>query len=446
MGTITRSTKPTGSTSWANGDTLTDTGLNGDVDNIITQVNGNIENANVSNSAAVAYSKLNLTGTLLNADVNTSAAIAVSKLAQTAGQLDSDIVDDSADNAAAYLTVVAPGTTASPSLPTNLELELHRLRYAIGRLAAGINVKLEANANAAGWIEPPVRPTNHIYNGNFAAWTSSGTAAGDGWVVIGTPATLSTTTVGVSEGVGNELRVQCNDVGEGVGQVVSGLKASTKYLVKARVKALSGDVISLKTDHALGSGSYENLDLDTTTTAAYETLAGIILTDSTPTPIDVNIVGTHASDDFDIADVSMYELDETYTERPGGVFLTDTGTATQDYTAGSAQAIVGLSALSVTAPGPNYAIVANLHVHGDCGSTNVDVEAELNETAVAGGIVSVGGNSTSRTQGSLGIDNHYVVSPAVPGTTYTFTGTVTVVTGNYDDLHSRLTVQLVRLG
>ena len=49
---------------------------------------GDIVNADISSSAAIAYSKLNLSGSIVNADINASAAIAVSKLAAgTAGQI-----------------------------------------------------------------------------------------------------------------------------------------------------------------------------------------------------------------------------------------------------------------------------------------------------------------------------------------------------------------------
>jgi hypothetical protein len=50
---------------------------------------GSIVNADVSGSAAIAYSKLNLTGGIVNADVNASAAIVDTKLAQiaTAGKV-----------------------------------------------------------------------------------------------------------------------------------------------------------------------------------------------------------------------------------------------------------------------------------------------------------------------------------------------------------------------
>jgi hypothetical protein len=65
--------------------------LDGKVDPLATEFNGNIENANIKAGAAIAYAKLNLTGGILNADVNASADIADSKLATitTAGKVNS---------------------------------------------------------------------------------------------------------------------------------------------------------------------------------------------------------------------------------------------------------------------------------------------------------------------------------------------------------------------
>lgn len=48
-----------------------------------TPAAGVIVNSMVNASAAIAYSKLNLTGSIVNADINASAAIALSKLATT---------------------------------------------------------------------------------------------------------------------------------------------------------------------------------------------------------------------------------------------------------------------------------------------------------------------------------------------------------------------------
>lgn len=50
-----------------------------------------IVNADISNSAAIAYSKLALTGNIVNADINASAAIAYSKLSLTGSVVNADI-------------------------------------------------------------------------------------------------------------------------------------------------------------------------------------------------------------------------------------------------------------------------------------------------------------------------------------------------------------------
>lgn len=52
---------------------------------------GALTNSNIDASAAIAYSKLNLTGGILNADVNSSAAIAYSKLNLSGGILNADV-------------------------------------------------------------------------------------------------------------------------------------------------------------------------------------------------------------------------------------------------------------------------------------------------------------------------------------------------------------------
>ena len=63
-------------------------------DNTITSAkieNGTLANIDISNSAAIAYSKLSLANSILNADVNSSAAIAYSKLNLASSILDADI-------------------------------------------------------------------------------------------------------------------------------------------------------------------------------------------------------------------------------------------------------------------------------------------------------------------------------------------------------------------
>jgi hypothetical protein len=93
-GTLTNATLAAGSTDIAitngNGTITIDLGTTVDISGK-TVVYRSILNADVGASAAIAYSKLNLTGGILNADVGASAAIAYSKLNLTAGILDADI-------------------------------------------------------------------------------------------------------------------------------------------------------------------------------------------------------------------------------------------------------------------------------------------------------------------------------------------------------------------
>ncbi len=65
-GTITRPTKSNGLTSFTNGMVPQDTDLNGDADTIYSEFNGNISNANLSASAAIAASKINPDGFTAN--------------------------------------------------------------------------------------------------------------------------------------------------------------------------------------------------------------------------------------------------------------------------------------------------------------------------------------------------------------------------------------------
>jgi len=55
---------------------------NSNFSTIYSDYNGNIDNNNISGSAAIAYTKLNLTGNIVNSDISGSAAIVDTKLAQ----------------------------------------------------------------------------------------------------------------------------------------------------------------------------------------------------------------------------------------------------------------------------------------------------------------------------------------------------------------------------
>jgi hypothetical protein len=69
----------TRTTTFVDGNVLTASALNGEFNNLLNAPN--IVNADISSNAAIAYSKLNLTGNITNADIADNAAIASSKLA-----------------------------------------------------------------------------------------------------------------------------------------------------------------------------------------------------------------------------------------------------------------------------------------------------------------------------------------------------------------------------
>jgi hypothetical protein len=80
-------------------ETVTRTKLNSLVANLLTEFNGNIDNANVKAAAGIVYTKLNLSNSVVNADINSSAAIAYSKLNLGLSVVNADI---SATAAIAY--------------------------------------------------------------------------------------------------------------------------------------------------------------------------------------------------------------------------------------------------------------------------------------------------------------------------------------------------------
>lgn len=72
---------------------------------IYNDYSGNIQNVNIASGAAIAYSKLALTGGILNADINSSAAIATSKINFGSNHQGDVFVDNGSG-----ITRITPGT------------------------------------------------------------------------------------------------------------------------------------------------------------------------------------------------------------------------------------------------------------------------------------------------------------------------------------------------
>lgn len=252
--------------------------VNSNFDTIVNAINGGLDEDNISGSAQLPNSVL--------------------------VDIDGQKVVDHADNLATYITATTPGDTGSPSLPTHLEGELERIRYAIRRLAGFTSQPLfmdnSASASAAaGWIEPPVVGPNLLVNPGFEydATGSLSAAAPQGWSLNGSPTATTITAAGTVNGLGGAdkrtIRVQASTTA-GIEQTVSGLKASTKYLVGVAYY-ITGGSANLVTSGAVSGADYEDLALTDSTAAGYRFLNGIIKTDTSGSDVTITLQNSGGS-------------------------------------------------------------------------------------------------------------------------------------------------------
>lgn len=173
---------------------------------------GTITNADISPSAAIVYSKLNLSNSIVNADINTSAAIDYSKLNVPAGAivyskltLTNSIVNADINSAAAIaFTKLAAMTTSRMTVSdTSGFLVSSAWSYdASNNLTTGANDELRFQDSAGGdyvALRAPASVTTHTYDlpiapgtaGQVLSWQAGGqlqwiNAAGGGTINSGT--------------------------------------------------------------------------------------------------------------------------------------------------------------------------------------------------------------------------------------------------------------------
>ena len=141
---------------------------------------GSIVNADVSSSAAIAYSKLALTGEIVNADVSSSAAIAYSKLALAGSLVNADV----AANAAIAGTKIAPNFGSQNVTTTG------NISGAAGTFSGAVAVDSLA---ATGAITGASATLGSGSGSNVASIDGSGNASFGGTLAITGAATLSST-------------------------------------------------------------------------------------------------------------------------------------------------------------------------------------------------------------------------------------------------------------
>lgn len=301
MSTYTRPTKTVsgdGTTSLVAGNTLPASELNAEFDGLTNKINGDLDEDNLSGSTQIPNSYL--------VDIDCAKVV------------------DHADDAATYNTATSPGDSGTPSLPTDLEEELERIRYRIGALkgyrdSVQFTNSSDANADAA-WYEPLIRGRNLLKNPGFEGPLADATSAPDGWTEVGTITGAAIEAAAhVSEGDAKRSFVfDASAADEGVSQTVQGLKASTKYLFGFSYELNAGSV-SLTTQGALAaSNNYQDPAItDSSTGGGVEVMQAIVQTDSTPTDITVGITSGTTSTNVNIINAWFYELgDDIPAEAP----------------------------------------------------------------------------------------------------------------------------------
>jgi hypothetical protein len=431
-GTIVRGNKATGGTAFVSGKIFPDE-VNYDFDTVYDEINGEIDNDNIADDAAIVATKLVLTNVIINAHIKSDAAIAYSKFSPTASAQSADIVNDYSDDEDEQATTSDPGTSDATTLALHLETELAQLRYKIEQLTIGLSA-MHVSASAAtdsdaSWIDGPYRPGNHIYNGGFDVLDDLATDAdGNGWTRVLTPTTLGLLSGGKTEtagfGDGNALHII--DTGAALGGVVQtldGLKADTRYLATVRVRDLVG-TCRLTT---LNSATQEMV-VDSDDSNTWQVLSGTFETDATPTSVGIKLLAIAQSDSCGFDDVGVYEINSDPTPRSGKVHCHDAiTTATVDhYLDAGGFADAGVTC-SVTPPGPGYMITARGSVNVTNSQGDIDVfEVELLEDCGSSAIVdhSMGianPNGGTDADDTIQLQTFYINDSPVPGETCTYT-------------------------
>jgi hypothetical protein len=412
-GTVVRPNKPNGTTAWQDGDTITAAGLNGDVDNLVTAVNGQLENDNIKAAASIHGSKLDQTA-------------ADGTDAVTSG-IDADIIDDYSATTTEQATTADVGTSDnSPTLATNLQEEIAQLRREVKALATGTSASAIASGDGTaayvGWFDGPIRPGNHIYNGGFDAWQQADcspcAASEGGWDLVLSP-DLADTALTEADGAGDGMGMLITANGaalEGISQTIDGLKADTRYLAIAHVKPTTGDSCRLFVEDA----DTNDLTVDSASDNAFEIISGIFETDSIQTDVVFQLLAVADGDICLFDDVGVFEINTDPVPYQPKLVLQDCATldhavddaAPTDFDGDSVE-------IAVTPPGPNYSIEVYGFASADCigGSVTCDLELAIDENGVDV-MTSIGGGSDAG-QNAFAAAN-YVLEEPTPGTTYTY--------------------------
>lgn len=338
--------------------------------------------------------------------------------------VDPSKIGDYSDSAAEQKTVSDPGTGSSLSAPTTLEGEIERLRYAIERLATGLDgtahaKRYDGSANVdVSWSDRPARGDNLAVNGSFEV-KQSATAADppDSWAAVGTVTSAALAATDAAEGGGRMLTVTTGAVSSGVAQTLTKLRASTRYLVSVRAK-VTGGTAQLVTVGADATSQFRDITL-ATTSGTFTTLAAVVQTDATPTALVVRLLGAGNGDVVHFDHVCVQECTSLPAPAPTSFTAVSASTASLNLAVG-VWTDLGLSCV-VVPPLPGYQIEVtakiNIFFHN---ATFIAVRIREQKNADAPTEVDVSFASNPAGHSDC-IASTFIRKPADSGATYTYT-------------------------
>lgn len=399
MPTISRGIKSSagGGTAFADATVIQAAEFNTDFDTVYNLLNGLLDGDNI----------VDITDGMLSA----SADITATK------------IGDISATSAAHDDTTTPGDSSSHTLPTTLSGELQQLRYVVERQALGIAPDRVdgSGTGAAGWYDLPARGPNLLKSPNFNTGTFATTTPPANWTDLGTgtPTFSASTLTGatLTEGKGVELRIQAGSAAvAGVTQTLSGLKASTRYLVVARARSTTG-AVHLKTTGADATSSFRNID-DSSSSTTYVTLKGVIQTDSTPTNVVVQLTTNGGNgDDVKFSFAGVYECAADHVLR--GSTTTESNVLTSSYDVLAASFDNPSTNVRVRCPGDGFEIEVQAQIPlENTSGTDRHVGIFLNENGAeaTGGYVEVLVRQNTHALATIYWKN---LSPT-PGTAYTY--------------------------
>jgi len=304
-----------------------------------------------------------------------------------------------------------------------------------GRLwvdADGLDTTIASDDNQLNvWVDTvgftPVTSTptqrlgsNLIYNGSFEITDGTGvlasTTVASGWADPNT-ATFAYDSVNDStEGDGVAFEVIANGgANEAATQTLAGLKESTVYTLRARVRPVVGTCELLTT-----GGTVNVTDTSAAASGVFETLEGNFTTTAAPADVVVRLESNVAADECDWDHVTVFE--QAAVVAPPGL---QWATATQSVSVAVPDAFATMLTVSVTKPSAGYLLLVLADWTQENGGGGGPSEMRVQESCAGGGPTTVIATNYEDTGDAFTNSNygggHFLNFSALPGSTCVYT-------------------------